>query len=329
MVITLGAFDGFHTGHQRLFKTARRMAEVLRTDWGVVTFEPHPGIYMGKIKAVMFEQREREVLRRALGVPHLYNIKFDEKLRNLSAEEFLTRLNERIKIHGIVVGDNFRFGKNHEGGLDDLRHFCFTHNAGLGILNIDIYAMSSAKGRKRVAGGVTNKLLYELGYPWFIWTKVIKGNQRGRELGYPTANLDIADRALFPCEAVYAAAVPIFDDKAQDMSWHAACVSVGRNPTFKDVNELRAEVYITDFDGDLYNKDIQVFFLNKLRRVREFANQDELIEQIGLDVKRSRRFFDLAFKPDERRDIFMKFAAAIRDMNSENFKLQVISLDDK
>ena len=121
--------------------------------------------------------------------------------------------------------------------------------------------------------------------------------------------------------------MPIFDDKAQDISWHAACVSVGHNPTFKDVKELRAEVYITDFEGDLYNKDIQVFFLNKLRRMKEFASQDELIEQIGLDVTRSRRFFDAAFRHDEQRDIFMRFAMAIRSMRGESFELKVISLD--
>ena len=326
MIITLGAFDGFHSGHQKLFKAARQMAEALGTDWGVVTFEPHPGIYMGKIKATMFEQRERELLRRVLGVPHLYNIKFDEKLKKLSAGEFLTRLNEHIKIDGIVVGNNFRFGRNHEGGLDVLRYFCFTHNASLCILPVDIHAMSSERGRKRVAGGVTNKLFYELGYPWFIWTKVIKGSQRGRGLGYRTANLDIKDRKLLPAEAVYAAAVPIFDNDNKNAEWHAACVSVGYNPTFKDVKDLRAEVYIMDFNGDLYNKDIQVFFLNKLRKMKEFENKDKLIEQIAVDVRRSKRFFNLAFKFDERKALFARFADAVSSLSGKDFKPEIIDL---
>ena len=324
MIITLGAFDGFHSGHQKLFNAARRIANENRTDWGVVTFEPHPKVFIGKLKAVMFEPREREVLRRVLGVPHLINIKFDDDLRNLPALEFLERLNNYIRIDGVVVGNNFRFGRRQEGGLDILKNFCVEHGAGLWVVQVDFF--SSAKVRRQVAHGVTNQMFFELGYPWFLWTKVIKGSQRGRELGYRTANLDIKDRKLFPAEAVYAAAVPIFDNDNKNAEWHAACVSVGYNPTFKDVKDLRAEVYIMDFNQDLYDKDIQVFFLNKLRKMKEFENKDELIEQIAVDVKRSRRFFNLAFKFDERKDLFARFADAISSLSGKDFKPEIIDL---
>ncbi len=324
MVITLGAFDGFHTGHQELLSAAELMAGELKTDWGVVSFEPHPGVFTGKIKSTIFKPVERELLRRFLGIPNLYLIKFDEKLQNLTPVEFLKRLNFYIKIDGIVVGGNFRFGRERSGGTDTLKDFCINKNIKFKILPI-ANAVSSTKIRGLISQGFISELKNELGYPYFLNSKVIHGNQRGRLIGFPTANLDIHDRAVMLSPAVYAAAVPIFDD--EKIIWKTAVVSIGNNPTFGDVHELRFEVYIADFSGDLYDKDIWVVFLEKLRKTEKFANQDDLIAHIRANVEQSIEIFK-NFSADLDR-----FGAAVNDVEKINknhgaFYNEIISLDD-
>lgn len=333
MVVVLGAFDGFHAGHRKLFEVAKYIAKTLKTDWSVLTFEPHPGLITGKIKAPLFMPIERELLRRVLYIPHLYGIKFDDKLRNFSPEEFLERLTACVKVDGIVVGDNFRFGFKREGSINVLRNFCIRNNLIYAFVKVDASDVSSTKLRKYMANGDMRNLINNLGYPWFMWTKVIRGNQRGRTLGFPTANLDISNRLAMPKEAVYAAAVPMFLNK-NSMKWYTAVVSIGNNPTFCDVNELRAEVHITECeeDLDLYDKDILVFFFNKLRMPKRFENEEALIKQIKADIKRSKKFLRLTLAREDIHDMIKRFSVGIRDMTREfetikSFEPKIISLD--
>ena len=130
----------------------------------------------------------------------------------------------------------------------------------------------------------------ELGYPWFIWSKVVHGEGRGTGLGFPTANLDVPKTKLLPEDGVYAAAVPVAG------GWKPGALSVGINPTFGNVGELRVEVFILDYSGNLYETNLPVFFLSRLRPQVRFCDSEQLTLQIGADVRRSRTIFNRSFE---------------------------------
>lgn len=284
MLITIGAFDGFHRGHAELLRLCRENAS--GDEWGVVTFWPHPGEYMHKLSHAMFTLKERELLRRVLNIPNMYVIEFSEGLRNLAPYEFWRLVRERFRVDGLVMGSDFHFGLNRAGNAEYLSRLA--HRDGLKNIVIatllDKPKYSSSIARARIEAGDMTGAYEILGYPFFMIGKVLHGNERGRAMNYPTANVDISGR-IVPAEGVYACAVALKGEL------FAGAMSLGKNPTFGDVKELRCEVHILDFDGNIYGEALPVFILNKIRGMRRFSSYDELAEQIGYDVERSREIF--------------------------------------
>ena len=289
MILVLGAFDGFHRGHVRLLGRARSMARSMGTDWGVATFSPHPGLVLGTMRSTLFNSGEWELIRCVLGIPHLIVLPFDERLRNLSPRDFWVELKRLTDVEGIVVGRDFRFGFEGRGSASLLESFC--REDGAAFFAEDLLEgegggkISSSAIRGRVRRGDVSGAAADLGYPWFLRTDVLHGDERGRRLGYPTANLNIGGPRTLPANGVYAVSL------IARGGWRCGALSMGRNPTFDDVRERRAEVFILDFEGDLYGAELAVFFLERLRPERRFPDAARLTEQIAADVARCRTIY--------------------------------------
>lgn len=288
MIVVLGSFDGFHKGHAILFDRARELAFSLKMEWGAVTFDPHPGLFLHELPTTLFTTRERELIRLFLEIPNLVSLKFDEELAHLSPQCFWDFLRNSIQIDGIVVGRDFRFGYRRTGDVSLLEDYC--GEAGLPFAAVNALEhrgtkISSSAIRSFVQIGRCDLAMKELGYPWFVWSKVVHGEGRGATLGFPTANLDVPGTKLLPDDGVYAVAVPV------DGIWRAGALSIGNNPTFGDIREVRVEVFILDYNGNLYETCLPVFFLARLRPQMSFDSGEQLALQINADVERSRAIF--------------------------------------
>ncbi|MBQ9565000.1 MAG: riboflavin biosynthesis protein RibF [Synergistaceae bacterium] len=313
MILTIGAFDGFHRGHERLLEETRALAATTGQDWGVVTFQPHPGVFLGALSATLLTPRERDLLRRVLGVPHLLPLRFDKELRSLSPEEFWRRLKrafgERgLSVGGVVVGQDFSFGRDGAGTAETLAELCREDGLRSKIVRLlerGGVRYSSTEARANVLAGDLRGAADILGYPWFLWSRVVSGDRRGRTMGFPTANLDLSERRVLPASGVYATALPI------DGRWYAGALSLGNNPTFGDVNELRAEVFVLDFSGDLYGAELPVFFLDRLRPMTRFADAQSLAAQIERDAAQCREVFRQEM--DARSSLFTTFASHLAE----------------
>lgn len=298
MILVLGAFDGFHRGHVRLLDRARSLACSRGTDWGAVTFFPHPGVVLGAMRATLFGARDRELIRRVLGVPRLIVLPFDERLRNLSPGDFWEELKRSADVEGVVVGRDFRFGRSGEGTPALLKRFCREDGLLFAVeelLERDGVKISSSAIRSRIRRGDVLGAADDLGYPWFLWTDVRHGDGRGRTMGFPTANLNLEGVRTLPADGVYAAAV------IARGQWRCGAFSMGRNPTFDDVRKRRAEVFLLDFEGDLYGAELIVFFLERIRPTLRFSDAESLAQQITADVARCRAVYEERMSADPER----------------------------
>jgi len=293
MIAVLGAFDGFHRGHAHLFERAKEAAVFLGLEWGGVTFDSLPGLYMGTVEKALFTLRERELIRLFLGIPKLVILKFDDELAHFTPDRFLEYLRGQIVVDGIVVGRDFRFGYRRIGDVQLLERYC--HTAGVFFLSVDLLQhmgakISSSTIRTDVEAGKCEQAAKELGYPYFMLAKVGHGFERGRELGFPTANLEVPGTKIIPPDGVYAVAVLV------NGTWKAGALSIGKNPTFDDVCDVSVEVFVLDYEGDLYNDSLLVFFLSRLRPQAQFKDASQLALQIGADAERARMTFKRNFE---------------------------------
>ncbi|MDR2176087.1 MAG: riboflavin biosynthesis protein RibF [Synergistaceae bacterium] len=301
MIAVLGAFDGFHRGHALLLERAEEMAPS-RDDFGVVTFNPHPGLFLGTLKATLFTPEESKLIRLFLGVPRAVELRFDEALAGLSPRLFWNFLRERVPVEGVVVGRDFRFAAGRSGDVPLLESFC--REEAIPFCAVDILKhlnakISSSSVRAHVSAGRCGSAAEELGYPYFIRAEVVHGLERGRSLGFPTANLNVSRTKLLPADGVYSVAVLV------QGRWSAGALSIGKNPTFRDVSETRVEVFLLDSEGDLYEESLLVFFLSRLRPQERFESAEQLVRQIGTDVEEAKAAFRRNFEedPDTRRKL--------------------------
>jgi riboflavin kinase/FMN adenylyltransferase len=304
MIAVLGAFDGFHRGHALLLERAKEMSAPSRDGFGVVTFTPHPGLFLGTLKATLFTPGELEMIRLFLGVPRVVGLKFDNALAGLSPRLFWDFLRERVPVEGVVVGQDFRFAAGRSGDADLLERFC--RESAIPFCAVDILKhlgvkISSSSIRARVSAGRCDSAAEELGYPYFILAGVVHGLTRGRSLGFPTANLDVPGTKLLPGDGVYSAVV------LTKGRWKAGALSIGKNPTFQDVPETRVEVFLVDHEEDLYEESLLVFFLSRLRSQKRFESAEQLVRQIEADVEETKAAFRRGF--EENADARAKLAA--------------------
>ena len=316
MLITIGSFDGFHKGHRELFRLCRSYAR--ENDWAVITFSPHPAEYMRRLSHALFTLRERELLRKVLDIPNMFALNFDDAFMNLHARDFWELVRNRFDVDGLVTGSDFRFGRNAEGTanvLADLaKHDGITNMHIVEIFNKPEY--SSSNVRKAVTSGDIQVAQNILGCPYFMMSRVIAGNQRGRKMNFPTANLDVKNR-MTPKEGVYAAAVLV------NGSYYCGAVSIGNNPTFDDVHETRLEIHILDFAGDIYGAELPVFFLGRIRDMHTFSDKQALVHRINTDIEICRTLYAQALSDNETR-AFLERAKNIYTL--ENLDTEIIRL---
>ena len=306
MLITIGSFDGFHKGHAELFRLCREYASSCN-NWAVVSFWPHPAEYMHKLSHSLFSLRERELIRRVLGIPNMYILEFSEALRNLPPYEFWRLVRERFGVDGLVMGRDFHFGLNRAGNAEYLSRLA--RNDGLSRVYVadlmDKPKYSSSQVRKMLSDGNVGAASEILGYPCFMMSKIVHGSERGRTMHFPTANIDITGR-ITPADGVYSSAVLVNGE------WHCGAVSIGSNPTFQDIHEARLEVYILDFEGDIYGEELPLFFLGRVRDMQAFTDKEALMTQIAHDTQTCRRIYDSAISVTETHN-FMEKAAHYYD----------------
>ncbi|MEH0935114.1 bifunctional riboflavin kinase/FAD synthetase [Micromonospora psammae] len=289
-VVTIGVFDGVHKGHQATIGHAVARARELGVKSVVVTFDPHPAevVRPGSHPAVLTEPARKAELIEALGVDVLCVVPFTQEFSRLTAEAFVHDiLVEHLHAALVVVGGNFRFGHRAAGDVGLLERLGRTF--GFGVEGAPLVAdgstvFSSTYIRACVDAGDVAAAAAALGRPHRLEGVVVRGDQRGRELGYPTANLLCHRYAAVPADGVYAARL-LRRGHGESL---VAAVSVGTNPTFSG-RERRVEAYALDFSGDLYGERLALDFVAHLREQRRYETIEPLVAQMAEDVERTRR----------------------------------------
>jgi riboflavin kinase/FMN adenylyltransferase len=295
-VVTIGVFDGVHRGHQSIIGEAVRTAAQRGVPSVLITFVPHPSevVRPGSHPPVLTSIVRRAELVEQLGVNVFCALPFTLELSRMPPDEFVHEaLVDRLHASALVVGENFRFGHKAAGDvqlLERLGHtFGFTTD-GVSLLTEDAMVLSATYVRSCVTAGDMRTAARVLGRPHRVDGVVERGDERGRSLGFPTANLRTDAWAAVPADGVYAGRVLRLDEWGRTVpggELGTAAVSVGTNPTF-EVRQRRVEAYVLDFDADLYGATLGVEFVERLRGMEKFASVDALVEQMHADVKQTR-----------------------------------------
>jgi riboflavin kinase/FMN adenylyltransferase len=285
-VLAMGNFDGVHRGHQAVIARVRDLAKTLGKPAAVLTFEPHPRAFF-RPDEPLFRLTDEASKLRLLASTGLYGtivLTFDAALAGVTATEFVSRiLVGRLALSGAVIGFNFHFGKNRAGSPDFLaaqgRRYGFAVEV-VAPFTLDGRPVSSGPIRDALAGGRLDEAAALLGFPWFVSGEVVHGDKRGRELGFPTANLRL-DAACRLRHGVYAVRVGHAGRRYDGVA------NFGRRPMF-DTGAVLLEVFLFDFSGDLYGQKIDVAFIDWIREEKAFGSIEELMKAMAEDAHRSR-----------------------------------------
>ena len=292
-VATIGAFDGVHRGHQAVLRQLIDKSREYGLPSTVVLFEPLPREFLAPDAAPprLMSFREKFEAIRDLGIDRVVRIRFNNALRNMSADEFITSLFvKNLGAKYIVVGDDLRFGRDRSGDFDLLRKY--GARDGFDVMDTATLLhegerVSSTRIREVLGQGDFALAEHLLGRPYSIAGRVIVGQQLGRTIGAPTANIQLR-RLRSPLSGMFAVQVAGVSD-----SLLPAVANVGVRPTVGDLSKAILEVHLLDFEGDLYRRNIRVLFREKLRNEIKFDGIDALSEQISRDIAQARRFFSL------------------------------------
>lgn len=289
VVATIGNFDGVHLGHQNLIKTLRAKANALNLPLVLILFEPQPREYFQQEQAParLSGLREKLDVLRHCQVDYVYCIKFDDVFAQTTATEFARNyLFSTLNIKHLLVGEDFRFGKNREGDVNLLQQLSSEYACDVEIYSdfcINEDRISSTKIRTALATGDLQTAARYLGRTYSICGRVVYGAQRGRQWGIPTANIGLR-RLAVPLQGVYAVKACL---ATQQTVYGVA--NIGRRPTV-DGTKCVLEVHLFDFEQSIYGELVQVFFLHKLRDEVKFTSVDALIEQIRDDIEVAKTF---------------------------------------
>ncbi len=284
--LTIGNFDGVHRGHSTIIAELKKHANQLNSAAIVFTFDPHP------VRLLRPEQtpppltwtRRKADLLAGQGVDVVIAYPTNRELLELGPQEFFEQIIvEQIGAKAMVEGPNFYFGKNRAGDVGTLEQLCSDNEIKLTVatpLRDGEHYISSSRIRQLIAEGDVKTAREFLTQPYRIRGMVTHGAARGGKLGFPTANLDAID-TLVPGHGVYTGRARI------ESRWHWAAMNIGPNPTFGE-RLPKVEVHVLDFDGNLYGQPLEVDFIEKLRDIRQFESQEELVEQLKADVDQTR-----------------------------------------
>ncbi len=289
-VLTLGVFDGLHLGHQRIMETVAERAAAVDAVPTAITFDPHPRAVLHPESAPPLLQTldQRLANLEVLGIEQAIVVQFDEAFAKQPAEDFITEIiNDRLQAREVHLGQDFAFGRGRGGNIELLKKM----GGDLGFIAEEVpevrlrgRRISSSKIRHLLNDGRVNLARRMLGRPYGVEGVIERGAQRGRTIGFPTANLKPHNRVI-PKFGVYATATLV------DGSWRRSITNIGVRPTFENDVEPSIESFIFDFEGDLYGDVLRVRFLHRIRDERKFNGIDELRAQIERDSARARNYF--------------------------------------
>ena len=291
-VVTIGVFDGLHLGHQVLINRAIEKATELSLPSVVFSFEPTPNDYFAKnekqLRLNSFRQKYN--LIKEMGVNNFYVPPFDSKMEELDVDEFIDlHLLKNLNVKHLIVGDDFRFAKNKAGSIKELEESAKINNfsvESISTIEINSKRVSSTLIRKFLFNNEVEEVIKYLGNYYSIEGKVITGQQLGRTIGVPTANVDIG-KLNNPLRGVFCVKVFIEND---DQTYFGVA-NIGYKPTVEG-KTLNLEVHILNFDQDIYKSRIQVEFMRYLRGEKKFNGVNELKTQINLDIKEAEKYFE-------------------------------------
>ncbi len=286
VVLTIGNFDGVHLGHVALLSAVQAEAASRGAQSALLTFDPHPRCVLDPAhcpQSLTTVAEKQEVLA-AAGLDRMVVLPFTREVSTWGAEQFCDMLREAFDLHALVVGHDFALGHKRQGGIAFLREYGEHHGFPVRVVDgvrLGSELVSSSRVRSLLGDGDVAGAAELLGRPHLMDAVVEHGEEVGRHLGFPTANLSIAVEKCLPAPGVYAMWVRVAG------GWHAAATNVGYRPTFGG-DRLTVEAFLLDFSGDLYGCEVRAVFVERLREERAYASVDELVAQIGRDVEQVR-----------------------------------------
>ena len=290
-VLTLGVFDGLHLGHQLIMRAVVERARATNAVPTVITFDPHPRAVLHPVSAPPLLQTFDQKLEAfgVLGIEQAIVIRFDAEFARIRAEEFLREVvRERLQAKEVYLGRGFAFGRNREGNIELLKAVSEQlgfHADEVAEVRLRGQRISSSRIRELLAEGRVNLARRMLGRPYGVEGRVVRGDERGRTLGFPTANVQPHNRVI-PRHGVYVTATLI------EGTWRRSVTNVGTRPTFESDAAPSVETHVMNWKGDLYGDVVRVRFLHRLRAERKFASVAQLKTQIEQDVGRATRYFE-------------------------------------
>lgn len=288
--VALGYFDGLHIGHQLVIKEAIEYAKANGLKSAVMTFSPNPNVILKKLtcEQLITPPLEKIRLLKQLGVDYLIILTFNEDLASLEAVDFINRYLIGLNVNHVSTGFDFRFGKKGEGSVELL--YKYSEKFSLNVTakkEIENEKIGSTQIKSYLAVGNIQKANEMLGRPYTISGIVISGQQKGRQIGFPTANIGLQEPYIIPKNGVY-----IVKAIVGDQTYPAMC-NIGHNPTFNFIDRLSIEVHILDFNQDIYGQAVKVEFYERLRDEERFASIQALMTQLDCDREMVRRYFKL------------------------------------
>jgi riboflavin kinase/FMN adenylyltransferase len=277
--VALGIFDGVHLGHQSIIKAAQQEALDRGLKSVILTFENHPrSLTINNSPSLITDFQTRLKLFKELSIDYVLAIKFSLEIMNMSPDKYLRNyLLAILNAKSVSVGYDHHFGRNRSGNVEFLKEFCKENDLSLTIkeaFKIDGDLVSSSRIREQLSTGNIKEANKLLGRNFTLRGTVIHGDGRGKELGFPTANLKISDELIKPKVGVYLAIA----------NKHQCLVSIGYRPTFGDKQELSIEAHLLDFSENIYNAELELEFIDKIRDEKKFSSKEELIKQIKEDI---------------------------------------------
>ena len=290
-VLTLGVFDGLHLGHQLIMRTVVERASATGAVPTVITFDPHPRAVLHSESAPPLLQTFDQKIEAfgVLGIEQTIVVRFTRKFAQVRAEDFLRDVvHERLQATEVYLGRGFAFGRDREGNIELLKKV----SGQLGFSAAEVpevqlrgHRISSSRIRELLKQGRVNLVRYMLGRPYGVEGRVVRGKERGRTLGFPTANLAPQNRVI-PRNGVYVTATLI------DGIWRRSITNVGTRPTFETIEEPSVETFVINWSGDLYGDVVRVRFLHRIRDEKKFDGIESLKKQIGYDLSRANKYFE-------------------------------------
>jgi riboflavin kinase/FMN adenylyltransferase len=289
-LLTVGVFDGVHLGHKYIISQLKELARQQNLLSGVVTFRQHPQAVLSPQTKLPFLTDLSQRINRLKneGVEAVITLSFTRELAQLSARQFVNLLKEYLRMQGLVIGYDFALGRNREGNGNTLRALGQDMNFSVTVvppLIINDEVVSSTAIRNALADGDMKRAHQLSGYFFSLHGPVVTGARRGIELGFPTANLAVNSEQALPADGVYATWAYINDQAYPSMT------NIGRRPTFGD-SQRTVEVYVLDYHGDLYERQMKIDIIERLRGEKKFGTAEELKRQIAEDIKQGRAILD-------------------------------------